>query len=91
MVGSVGELIARLNDPSGDGEEAKFELIGRGVDGVPALAGRLRNLERFGRLTAIEAFEAGFCGCPIWAGSDRASVVSTRVGPMMSGCDLALG
>jgi hypothetical protein len=58
VVESVDELIAKLNNPSGEGEEAKFELIGRGVDVVPALAGRLGNLERFGKLTAIEAFEA---------------------------------
>jgi hypothetical protein len=53
---SVGELIAKLNDPSGDGEEAKFELIARGGAVVPELAARLGKLERFGKLTTIERF-----------------------------------
>ena len=58
MVESVDVLIAKLNDPSGDGEEAKFELIGRGVDVVPELTSRVGSLERLGKLRAIETFEA---------------------------------
>jgi hypothetical protein len=58
VLDGIGELIARLNDSSGDGEDAKFELIARGIDIIPELAARLEDLERFGKLSAIEAFEA---------------------------------
>jgi hypothetical protein len=58
MADSVGELIGQLDDPSGVGEEAKFELIARGANVVPELAARVGALERFGKLLAIEAFQA---------------------------------
>jgi hypothetical protein len=54
---SVAELIAQLDDPSGVGEEAKFELVARGADVVPELATRVGTLRRFGKLQAIDAFE----------------------------------
>ena len=41
----------------GRGEEAEFHLISRGVEVVPELAGRVVDLERLGKLLAIEAFE----------------------------------
>jgi hypothetical protein len=55
---SVSDLIKELNYSSdGRGEEAKFELISRGVEVVPELAARVVDLERLGKLLAIEAFE----------------------------------
>jgi len=54
---SVDELIETLDDVSGAGEDAKYELIARGVEIVPELAARVGTLGRFGNLTAIEAFE----------------------------------
>ena len=55
---SVGDLIGELNYSSeGRGEEAKFELISRGVEVVPALAARVIDLERLGKLLAIDVFE----------------------------------
>ena len=54
----VSDLIGELNYSSdGRGEEAKFELISRGVEVVPELVARVVDLERLGRLLAIEAFE----------------------------------
>lgn len=58
VAASVDELIESLNDPSGGGEDAKLELIALGVEIVPDLAARVGKLEPFGKLTAIEAFEA---------------------------------
>lgn len=55
---SVDELIEALDDASGAGEDAKDELIARGVEIVPELAARVGTLGGFGKLTAIEAFEA---------------------------------
>jgi hypothetical protein len=43
---SVGELIAKLDDRSGAGEEAKFELIACAADVVPEPVSRLATLER---------------------------------------------
>jgi hypothetical protein len=55
---SVNDLIGELNYSSeGRGEEAKFELTSRGVEVVPELAARVVDLERLGKLLAIEAFE----------------------------------
>jgi hypothetical protein len=55
---SVSDLIGELNYSSeGRGEEAKFELISRGVEVVPELAARVADLGRLGKLLAIEAFE----------------------------------
>lgn len=55
---SVSDLIGELNYFSdGRGEEAKFELISRGVEVVPELAARVAGLERLGKLLAIETFE----------------------------------
>jgi hypothetical protein len=55
---SVSGLIGELNYSSdGRGEEAKFELISRGVEVVPELAARVVDLERLGKLLAIEVFE----------------------------------
>jgi hypothetical protein len=55
---SVSDLIGELNYSSdGRGEEAKFELISRGAEVVPALAARVADLERLGKLLAIEVFE----------------------------------
>jgi hypothetical protein len=57
MPRSVHELIETLDDASGAGEDAKDELIARGVEIVPELAARVGTLGRFGKLTAIEVFE----------------------------------
>jgi hypothetical protein len=55
---SVSDLIGELSYSSeGRGEEAKFDLISRGVEVVPALAARVIDLERLGKLLAIEVFE----------------------------------
>lgn len=54
----VDELIGSLDDASGAGEDAKYELIARGVEIVPQLAARVGTLGRFGKLSAIEIFEA---------------------------------
>jgi hypothetical protein len=55
---SVGDLIGELNYSSdGRGEEAKFELISRGAEVVPELAARVAELERLGKLLAIDVFE----------------------------------
>jgi hypothetical protein len=56
---SVSDLIGELNYSSdGRGEEAKFELISRGVEVIPELAARVLGLERLGKLLAIDVFEA---------------------------------
>jgi hypothetical protein len=89
---SVGELIATLDDRSGAGEEAKFELIARGADVVPELVSRLVTLERFGKLSAIEAFEAlqDARACPALIGllaDDDQTVVEWAAGALGSlGC-----
>jgi hypothetical protein len=55
---SVSDLIGELNYTSdGRGDEAKFELISRGVQVVPELAARVVGLGQLGKLLAIEAFE----------------------------------
>src|SRR5215467_8465323 len=55
---SVSDLIAELNYSSeGRGEEAKLELISRGVEVVPEIAARVVDLERLGKLLAIDVFE----------------------------------
>jgi PBS lyase HEAT-like repeat-containing protein len=55
---SISDLIGELNYSSdGRGEEAKFELISRGVEVIPELAARVPGLERLGKLLAIDAFE----------------------------------
>lgn len=47
-----------LDDASGAGEDAKYELISRSAEIVPELAARVGSLGRFGKLTAIEVFKA---------------------------------
>jgi hypothetical protein len=55
---SVGDLIGELNYSSeGRGEEAKLELIARGVEVVPALAARVTDLGRLGKLLTIDVFQ----------------------------------
>jgi hypothetical protein len=54
---SVSDLINDLDDPSGAGEDAKCNLIARGVEIVAELAARIGTLGRFGKLLAIEALE----------------------------------
>jgi len=54
----VSDLIGELNYSSeGRSEEAKLELISRGAKVVPALAARVVDLERLGKLLAIDVFE----------------------------------
>jgi hypothetical protein len=53
----VSDLIGDLNYSDGRGEDAKFELISRGVEVVPELAAGVVDLERLGKLLAIEALE----------------------------------
>lgn len=56
---SVSDLIGELNYSSdGRGEEAKVELISRGIEVVPELAALVGGLERLGKLLAIDVFEA---------------------------------
>lgn len=55
----LSDLIGELNYSSGGrGEEAKLELISRGVDVVPELASRVIDLQRLGKLLPIDVFEA---------------------------------
>jgi hypothetical protein len=94
---SVGDLIGELNYSSdGRGEEAKFELISRGVDVVPELVARVAGLERLGKLLAIEVFETlgdpRACSSLIaLLGDDDASVVEWSAGALGSlGCPEAV-
>jgi hypothetical protein len=55
----IGVLISRLDDPRTDiAEDAKYALISRATDVIPELARALPGLGRFGKLSAIEVFEA---------------------------------
>ncbi len=54
---AISDLIGDLNYADGRGEDAKFELISRGAEVVPELAARVVELERLGKLLAIEALE----------------------------------
>lgn len=54
----VDELIARLDDRSGDGEEAKYELIAAGPSALSNLVASIGQRTRFGKLLAIETFDA---------------------------------
>jgi HEAT repeats len=57
----ISALISRLNDPSTDiAEDAKDALIAQGAVVIPELAVALPGLDRFGKLSAIQVFEA--CG-----------------------------
>jgi hypothetical protein len=57
----IRALISRLDDPLMDiAEDAKDALIARGTVVIPELAAALPGLDRFGKLSAIEIFEA--CG-----------------------------
>jgi hypothetical protein len=57
----IGVLISRLGDPSADiAEDAKHALIDGGAVVIPQLAAAVPGLARFGKLLAIEVFEA--CG-----------------------------
>lgn len=61
MTTDISALISRLKDPSTDiAEDAKHALIGQGTRVIPELAAALPGLDRFGKLSAIEVFEA--CG-----------------------------
>jgi hypothetical protein len=55
----ISVLISSLDDPLTDiAEDAKGALIGRGAAVIPEFAAALPGLGRFGKLTAIEIFEA---------------------------------
>lgn len=54
---SVAELIADLDGPSGDAEDARAELTARGVEVMPELLAALPRLGRLGKLLTIEAVE----------------------------------
>lgn len=54
----VSELIDTLDDPSGAGEDAKSDLISRGVEIVDELGARIGTLGSYGKLLAIEALQA---------------------------------
>jgi hypothetical protein len=58
MQDDVAALIRDLGDPSCEREETKFALIEAGPDVVPPMIKLLAGLDRFGKLTAIEVFEA---------------------------------
>src|SRR5258708_37891809 len=90
---NVSDLIEELNYSSdGRGEEAKFELISRGVEVVPELAARVVALERVGTLISIEVFETlgdlRACSALIaLLRDDDATVVEWSVGALGSlGC-----
>ncbi|MBO0831741.1 MAG: hypothetical protein J2P28_07515 [Actinobacteria bacterium] len=59
------DLIGELNSSSDSAEEAKLELISRGAEVVSELAVRLNDLERLGKLLAIDVFEtlSDHCAC----------------------------
>jgi hypothetical protein len=57
----ISTLISSLDAPSADiAEDAKRALIAHGAAVIPQLAAALPGLDRFGKLSAIEVFEA--CG-----------------------------
>ena len=59
MSTDIGALISRLDDPSTDiAEGAKHTLIAGGAVVIPEVAAGLPGLDRFGKLSAIEVFEA---------------------------------
>lgn len=61
MTTDISALTLRLDDPSADiAEGAKHALIAEGAVVIPQLAAALPGLDRFGKLSAIEVFEA--CG-----------------------------
>jgi hypothetical protein len=95
---SVSDLIGELNYFSdGRGEEAKFELISRGVEVVPELAARVVGLERLGKLLAIEVLQtlgdARACSSLIaLLRDDDTTVVEWSAGALGSlGCREAVG
>lgn len=59
VTADIGALISRLDNPSTDiAESAKHALIARGTAVIPELATALPGLGRFGKLSAIEIYEA---------------------------------
>jgi hypothetical protein len=54
----IGALISRLDDPSDISADAKAALIAQGTSVIPELAAALPGLDRFGKLSAIQVFEA---------------------------------
>lgn len=54
----IGALISRLDDPSDISADAKDALIAQGTSVIPELAAALPGLDRFGKLSAIQVFEA---------------------------------
>lgn len=61
MTTDISTLISRLDDPSTDiAEDAKRALMAQGAVVIPQLAAALPDLDRFGKLSAIEVFEV--CG-----------------------------
>jgi len=54
----IGELIERLDDQSGDGEEAKYDLIATGPSALSTLMDSIGQRTRFGKLLTIEIFDA---------------------------------
>jgi hypothetical protein len=57
----ISALVSRLDDPLTDiAEGAKHALIAQGTRVIPELAAALPGLDRYGKLSAIEVFEA--CG-----------------------------
>jgi hypothetical protein len=54
----IGALISRLDDPSDISADAKAALIAQGASVIPELAAALPGLDRFGKLSAIQVFEA---------------------------------
>jgi hypothetical protein len=94
----VSDLIGELNYSSeGRGDEAKFELISRGLEVVPELAARVVDLERLGKLLAIDVFETlgdtRACSSLIaLLRDDDATVVEWSAGALGSlGCREAVG
>lgn len=59
MAIDISALISRLDDPTTDiAPDAKDALIRQGADVIPELAAALTGLGRYGKLSAIEVFEA---------------------------------
>jgi hypothetical protein len=54
----IGALISRLDDPSDISADAMAALIAQGTSVIPELAAALPGLDRFGKLSAIQVFEA---------------------------------
>ena len=89
MTTDIAALISELDDASTDiAESAKHLLIAEGAVVIPDLAAALPRLERFGKLSAIEIFEA--CG-DIQAGPALASLLGDPDTTVREWAALALG